>query len=133
MKRFIRLIVLVMACVLVLATLASCGKSLDSIKKKAEKAGYSVQAETLSEADEDGVVAVVRIADPNAKSIYSGIATAYEFKDTDSAKKAYEGAQEELEKAKEAAAAMGMDTGAVVKRSGKIVILGAEEIVKKVW
>lgn len=103
--------------------------TLEAIKEKAEDAGYEVKYEKLDEADADGVVASVRIADPNAKSDYSGIATAYEFKDADSAKKAYEGAQEVLEMTN----AMGTDTGAVVKRSDKIVILGADEIVKKVW
>ena len=133
MKKFIRVIVLVMACVLVFATLASCGKSIDNIEKKAKDAGFEVEVEKLEEADEDGVVAIIEIVDPNAKTLFGAEAIAYEFKDADSAKKAYEDAKEELEKAEEAAAAIGMDTGSVVKRSGKIVIMGSEDIVKKVW
>ena len=43
MKKFIKVIVLAMAFVLVFATLASCGKSIDNVQKKAEKEGYKVE------------------------------------------------------------------------------------------
>ena len=125
MKKFIRVIVLVMACVLVFATLASCGKSIDKIEKKAKDAGFEVEVEKFDE-PVDGVVAVMEITDPNSTSLLGASAEVIEFESADDAKKAAEDAEKMLGE-------LGDAMGYVVKRSGKVVITGSEDIVKKVW
>ncbi|MBE6668443.1 MAG: hypothetical protein E7607_09075 [Ruminococcaceae bacterium] len=133
MKKFIRAIVLVMACVLVFATLASCGKSIDGIEKKAKDAGFEVEVDKFDEADEDGLVAVMEIVDPNAKSLVGAFASVAEYADADNAKKAYDEAKKELDELKKAAEESGVTINYTVKKSGKIVIFGTDDVVKKVW
>ena len=134
MKKFIKVIVLAMAFVLVFATLASCGKNIDKIEEKAKDAGYEVDVEKLDEADEDGVVACMSIVDNESNALFgTPYAEVYEFENADAAKEAYEDAKEYVEKAAEDAEKLGLESNLVVKRSGKIVIMGDEDIVKKVW
>ena len=129
MKKFIKVIVLAMAFVLVFATLASCGKSLDKIEKKAKDAGFEVEVEKVEEVDEDGVVAYMEISDPNSTGLIPAEAEVVEFEDADAAKEYYE----EAKKALEALEALGLDGTYDVKRSGKVVISGHVDIIKKVW
>ena len=118
MKKFIKVIVLAMAFVLVFATLASCGKSIAGIEKKAEKAGYTVVAteKTIVITDKEDVTKT---------------ASAMEYDDAKLAKEAYDAAKEALELVKDAYEAAGVNYE--VKRSGKIVIAGDAEVIKKVW
>ena len=125
MKKFIRVIVLVMACVLVFATLASCAKSVDGIKKKAEKAGYEVEVEEY-DTPVAGLTATVEIYDEESGKG----AEVYFYEDADLAKAAVEA----YESLKDLAGAMGEAAESVeCKRSGKAVIIGDAEIIKKVW
>ena len=126
MIKFIKVRVLAMAFVLVFATLASCGKSIDKIEEKAKDAGYEVIVEKLDEADEDGLVAYMSITEKEATSFIPATAVVYEFEDANTAKEAYEELEKELGEEAEL-------LGQTVKRSGKIIIVGDEAIIKKVW
>ena len=121
MKKTLRAIVLIMAGLLVLAALTSCGKSLDTIEKKATDAGYEVNKVELEEAV-DGVVATMTITGDGLLEA----ATVVEYESADAAKEAYDEAEASLE-------ALGEITGYDAKRSGKVVIIGSSSIIEKVW
>ena len=131
MKKFIKVIVLAMAFVLVFATLASCGKSIDSITKKAEKEGYAVEEykeSQLSRMNMDLVVAGVDGEITAAIEIEKETdddffwADVYEFDKASAAKKFVELSEEEA-----------ADEDLVIERSGKVVIVGDKEIVEAIW
>ena len=133
MKKFIKVIVLAMAFVLVFATLASCGKSIDSITKKAEKEGFEVEevSETmlsymnlsLVAAGVDGeITAAIEVAkETDDDYLYADV---YEF-DSESAAKGFVDIYEDL--------AGELDEDQVIKRSGKVVIVGDKATVEAIW
>lgn len=133
MKKFIRAIVLVMACVLVFATLASCGKSIDGITKKAEKEGYEVEESNeqalsmmnlaLVAMGIDGEIeAAVEIAKETDDDFL--FAEIYQFNKA-SAAKAF------VEKYTTIEGELGEDE--VIEQSGKCVIVGDKATVEAVW
>ena len=133
MKKFIKVIVLAMAFVLVFATLASCGKSIDNVQKKAEKEGYKV--EEIKEAQLSymnlslvalGIYGEVEAAMTAAKEADDDYlyATVYEFNKA-SAAKAFVDKYTEL--------AGELDDEEVIERSGKCVIVGDKAAVEAIW
>ena len=131
MKKFIKVIVLAMAFVLVFATLASCGKSIDSITKKAEKEGYKVEELDSSEfsminaalllAGEDGKIEAAIGVGKETDDDYL-CATVIEFTNASTAKK-YVELFEEKEVGEEE----------IMERSGKVVIVGDKAAVEAIW
>ena len=123
MKKFIKVIVLAMAFILVFATLASCGKSIDKIQKKAEDAGYKVNTQTV------GSISVLLIRDEDNGTA----AQVTEYEDAKTAKEAFDAAKELMDAAKDLAETAGVEYKQDVKRSGKVIISGDADIIKKVW
>ena len=128
MKKTMRAIVLVMACLLMLTAFVSCGKSAETVKEKAEKKGYkcvSATAEELkviSEKFDATVTERLIITDEATKTSV----TAYFFeskKDAKSERAAYE---ENLQ----AVSAVGNIT---VERKGKAVIVGNPDMIDNIW
>ena len=133
MKKFIKVIVLAMAFVLVFATLASCGKSIDGITKKAEKEGFEVEevSETmlsymnlsLVAAGVDGeITAAIEVAKETDDDYIS--AEIYEFDKASAAK-------DFVEKYEDLAGELGEDE--VIEHSGKVVIIGDKAAVEAIW
>ena len=128
MKKTLRAIVLIMAGLLVLTALTSCGKSAEKIKEKAEEAGYtcvSADAETLKMINEkQGVAAVSALTITNDKG---EIAIVYEFEKAKDAKTVEGELEDTLKK-------LGALTDSkTIERSGKTVIYGDVAIVDVVW
>ena len=130
MKKFIKVIVLAMAFVLVFATLASCGKSINSIQKKAEKEGYEVEEvdsslfsmvnAALLLAGEDGEVEAAIEVEKETDDDYL-YATVIEFTNASTAKKYVELFEKEV------------DDEEIMERSGKVVIVGDKAAVEAIW
>lgn len=76
--------------------LVSCGKSIDSLEKKLEKAGYEVAVVELDE-PVDGIVKTLSARNDDGERI-----SAVEYEKAADAKEAYEEAKEAFEEAKEA-------------------------------
>ena len=128
MKKTMRAIVFVMACLLMLTAFVSCGKSAETVKGKAEKNGYkcvSATAEELKDISERFDATVTErliITDETTKTSV----TAYFFeskKDAKSERAAYE---ENLQ----AVSAVGNIT---VERKGKAVIVGNPDMIDNIW
>ena len=128
MKKTIRAIVLVMACLLMLTAFVSCGRSAESVKKKAEKKGYkceSVTAEQLKEYSEkyDAVVTeALRIKDEATGNTVNVVF----FENKKDAKSARVKAEDTLPSLR----AIGNVT---VERKGKLVVIGAPEMIDNIW
>ena len=133
MKKFIKVIVLAMAFVLVFATLASCGKSIDGITKKAEKEGFEVEEykeQTLSYMNlsliamgiDGEITAAIDVA-KETDDDYIG-AEIYEFNKASAAK-------DFVDKYTEIAGEL--DDEEVIERSGKVVIVGDKAAVEAIW
>ena len=128
-------IVVLMLLTAVFAT--GCGKkdknkdkdkiSIEDIEKKAKDTGFEI--EKIKSALEDGMVVYIEISDPNSTGLIPAEAEVVEFEDADTAKEYYEKAKESVE----ALEALGLDGTYDAKRSGKIVIAGHVDIIKKVW
>ena len=134
MKKFIKVIVLAMAFVLVFATLASCGKSIDSITKKAEKEGYDVEevktstpyisafnAALLLKGEDGQIESVIEITNETDDDIF--LAEVYEFDKASAAKTFVEIYENFYE----------LGDNEVIESSGKCVIVGDKEIVEAIW
>ena len=126
MKKTIRIVAVAMLAVMLCLTLASCGGP-NKDPKKAEaalkEAGYTVSLSELDEADDDGTVAFV--------SAYKGLTdsiTIVYYKDSASAKAAFEEAEKEFAEMKEELGELAENY--VCKRSGKIVYMGTKDAVK---
>ena len=128
MKKTMRAIVLVMACLLMLTAFVSCGKSAESVKEKAEKKGYKCESATaeelksLSERFETTVTDVIRIVDEaNGTSV-----TAYFFESKKDAKSVRVTVEESLQ-------ALHSIGNVTVERKGKAVVLGNPDIIDIIW
>lgn len=133
MKKFIKVIVLAMAFVLVFATLASCGKSINSITKKAEKEGYKVEEYKESQLSMMNMGLVVAGIDGE---ITAAIEVEKETDDDYLTAKIYEfnkasAAKDFVEKYEELDGELGEDE--VIECSGKVVIVGDKAAVEAIW
>ena len=133
MKKTLRAIVLIMAGLLVLAALTSCGKTINSIEKKATDAGFECEevSETMLASMNtalpimgiDGEIkAAIEIGgEVDGESVWAEV---YEF-DSASAAKTFVEKFETL--------VGSIDEDEALERSGKVVISGDKAIVEKVW
>ena len=127
MKKTMRAIALVMACLFVLAAFVSCGKSAESVKKKAEKNGYKCESATAEELkaiseDEDAAVTEKLIITDEA----TGKSVAIFFFENKKDAKAVAAKYEESSQATRA-------TGLVAERKGKAVAYGNADIIENIW
>ena len=128
MKKTMRAIVLVMACLLMLTAFVSCGKSVESVKEKAEKEGYKCESAT---ADEIKAISEFYGASITEKlTVYdeaNGVfATVFFFENKQDAKSV----RVTIEDSLQALSAIGNVT---VERKGKAVIFGNTDIVENIW
>lgn len=121
-KKIIALVAIVALIAIVAVCLTAC--NADSIEKKLDKAGYTVQVYDSEEDKEKGIEWVVSGSKGDI-SIGGGVNVDYDFvtvtkfAKTEDAKKAVEEAEES-----------GVDEGMTIKRIGKIVYAGTEQGVK---
>ena len=119
-KKVIALVAIVALIAIVAVCLTAC--NAESIEKKLDKAGYTVQVFDSEEDKEEGIEWMVS-GSKGEVSIGGGVdydyVTVTKFAKTEDAKKAVEEAEE-----------WGLDEGMAIKRIGKIVYAGTEQGVK---
>ena len=128
MKKTMRAIVLVMACLLILTAFVSCGKSAESVKEKAEKVGYKCESATAEEikaiSEAQGVPVTERLTitdESNGNSV-----KVFFFENKKDAKSV----RVNLEDSVKNLAAFG---DVIVERKGKAVVLGNADMIDKIW
>ena len=130
MKKFIKVIILAMALIFVFATLASCGRSINSLTKKAEKEGYEVKEVNPARYSGYNTALVAKGAKGQIESAIEIkkevdgedlFATVYRFEKASAAKIF---AEQNIRKLKK---------DEVMERSGKSVIIGDKATVEAIW
>ena len=128
MKKTMRAIVLVMACLLMLTAFVSCGKSAESVKEKAEKKGYKYESATAEELKsysdkyETPITEAIRITDEAT----GDSVTAFFFENKKDAKSVRVNIEESLQ-------ALSNIGNVTVERKGKAVVLGNPDMIDNIW
>ena len=137
MKRYIKITVLVMACLLTLGTLTSCGKSIDGLEKKALDAGFECERfDSSALLSRNAALDVMKIEGDivSGMTVKSGNydAEIYEFNSTQSAKDYFEYIKTSSDRSF-LDPYKGEGIVEAKKRSGKIVITGDKAIIDEIW
>lgn len=127
MKKTMRAIVLVMACLLMLTAFVSCGRSADSVKDKAEKAGYKCESATAEE--------LKGISDFYGAPITEKLTVTDEAKGTTVAVFFFESKKDakSVRVTLEEGIIPAYRGSVIVERKGKAVIVGNPDMIDNIW
>ena len=130
MKKTLRSIVLIMACLLMLTAFVSCTKSAESVKAKAEKEGYKCTSASAEEvkaiSEKQGVTVTDRLTimdEATGKTV-----NVYFFDSTRVAKDMRVSLEDSVKNLAGFEA-----SGITVERKGKSVIIGNVDMIDKIW
>ena len=130
MKKTMRAIVLVMACLLMLTAFVSCGKSADSVKSAAEKKGYKCENATAEEikaiSEVMGVPVTERLIirdEANGTQV-----SVFFFESKRDAKDARVNIEDSVKQLAGYEA-----SGIIVERKGKAVVTGNADMIDNIW